>query len=146
MTRSNLSSSNVSLPFVPELDEPARRALQAEIAAAHELEVRFRDTASGGGATPLLTVIPAGVFEMGSTEQEFGHRPSEGPVHYQQIAEPFALGVYPVTAEEFAEFTRATDWRWRSDLITTQGRHPVINIRHGEAEAYCEWLSEQTGQ
>jgi formylglycine-generating enzyme required for sulfatase activity len=43
-------------------------------------------------------------------------------------------------------FERDTGWRWRPDLITSEGRHPVINIRHGEAEAYCAWLSEQTGQ
>lgn len=146
MSHSSPRSSNTALPFVPELDETQRQALQRQLGEHLGLSPIFRDRLAGGGATPELALIPAGVFEMGSSEQEFGHRPSEGPLHYQQIAEPFAIGVYPVTADEFAEFTRATGWCWRPDLITTEGRHPVINIRHGEAEAYCDWLSEQTGQ
>ncbi len=138
--------SAAPLPFVSDLDERERVRLQEAAAAEAGLAVRFRDPLRGGGEGPELTVIPAGVFEMGSHPEEFGHRRDEGPVHYQQIAEPFALGVYPVTAEEFARFERDTGWRWRPDLITTEGRHPVINIRHGEAEAFCAWLSERTGR
>ncbi|WP_052199635.1 formylglycine-generating enzyme family protein [endosymbiont of unidentified scaly snail isolate Monju] len=137
--------SSDRLSFVPDLDEAARQALQARTAEALGLPVRFRDPLDAGEA-PELAVIPAGMFEMGSPEHEFGHWAGEGPQHYQQITRPFAIGVYPVTAEEFAAFTRATGWRWRPDLITSEGRHPVINIRHGEAEAYCAWLSERTGQ
>ena len=131
---------------MPELDQGARLHLQAEAAHGLGISVRFADTMHGGNPGPVLTVVPPGVFEMGSPSDEFGHRAEEGPLHYQQVAEHFAIGVYPVTAEEFGCFERDTGWRWRSDLITSSGQHPVINIRHGEAEAYCHWLSDKTGQ
>ena len=140
------SANSPSLPFVPELDAQALAGLQQAAANAAAVAVEWSDRLDSGESGPRLRVIPAGVFEMGSPADEFGHRPEEGPIHYQQITEAFAIGVYPVTAEEFALFERATGWRWRSDLITSAGRHPVINIRHGEAEDYCAWLSEQTGQ
>ena len=134
------------LPFAPELSEADLRSLQLQTAAACGVQTVFRDRLASGGETPTVTVIPAGVFDMGSHADEFGHRKEEGPAHYQQVAESFAIGVCPVTAEAFALFERATGWHWRPDLITSEGHHPVINIRHGEAEAYCAWLSEQTGK
>ena len=137
---------NERRPFLPDLSESERQQLQRETAHALRLEPIFRDRLSVDSEGPELAVLPAGVFDMGSHPEEFGHRREEGPSHYQQIAQPFAIGIYPLTAEEFLAFERATAWRWRSDLITSEGRHPVINIRHGEAEAYCAWLSEQTGQ
>lgn len=112
----------------------------------HGLEHGFSDTLAVGGQGPKLAVIPPGVFEMGSPASEFGHRAEEGPLHYQQMIEAYAIGIHPVTAEEFAVFERDTGWRWRPDLIISSGRQPAINMRHAEAEAYCDWLSAQTGQ
>lgn len=80
------------LPFVPDLDEASRQALQVRTAEAFGLPVRFRDPLDAG-EVPELAVIPAGMFEMGSPEHEFGHREGEGPQHYQQITEIFAIGV-----------------------------------------------------
>lgn len=134
-----------SLPFVPDLHPEERVRLQAEAAAELDQDVLFHDHLEVGAPAPLMAVIPAGVFEMGSQDKEFGHRSDEGPVHYQQVTEAFAMSVHPVTADEFALFERDTGWRWRDDLITSEGDHPVINIRHPEAEAYCRWLREQTG-
>lgn len=134
------------LSFIPGLSVAERRALQQHTAAELSLSPAFRDPLATGGEGPRLMVVPAGIFDMGSHPEEFGHRSDEAPVHYQQIAEPFAIGVHPVTAEEFRRFERDTGWHWRPDLITSTGDHPVINIRHAEAEAYCEWLSGQTGQ
>lgn len=120
--------------------------MQLDEAERLGLPVFFRDELTDGVQAPLMAVIPPGVFEMGSTAEEFGHRPDEGPMHYQQMASAFAIGVHPVTAEEFAQYEKATGWHWRADLITSSGAHPVINIRHGEAEDYCRWLSDKTGQ
>lgn len=141
-----VSSPVSNLLFVHDLSVAPLRALQAQAAEAANLPVAFDDRLKIGGQGPRMRVIPPGVFEMGSPADEFGHRPEEGPLHYQQMAAPFAIGQVPVTADEFARFSEATGWVWRSDLIRSHGRHPVINVRHGEAEDYCHWLSEQTGQ
>ncbi len=142
---SAVSSSSVSLPFIPDLSAEQRVALQAKASQIAGVQPSFADVLRTTGQGPEMQVIPAGVFEMGSHHSEFGHRLEEGPAHYQQLAHHFAIGRYPVTADEFALFERDSGWRWRSDLIRTAGRHPVINIRHGEAEDYCRWLSDRSG-
>ena len=50
---------------------------------------------------PELVVVPAGEFLMGSPDSERGRFSEEGPVHRVTIGEPFAVGVYEVTFEEW---------------------------------------------
>lgn len=134
-----------SLPFLPDLSEQQRLQLQWDTAAAHGLSAAFHDSLADGSAGPQLMVIPAGGFEMGSGSEEFGHRPDEGPLRYEHVGRAFALGRCTITADEFALFEAATGWHWRSDLIVAEGDLPVMNIRTPDAEAYCRWLSAQTG-
>lgn len=58
---------------------------------------RFRD----GPDCPEMTVVPAGAFLMGSPKDEEGRCANEGPQHRVTIAQPFAVGVYPVTFAEW---------------------------------------------
>ncbi|MEJ2309566.1 MAG: formylglycine-generating enzyme family protein [Gammaproteobacteria bacterium] len=108
-------------------------------------QVHFHDRLRHGEPGPELFLIPAGRIEIGSGKREFGHRRCEEPRQLALVDRPFALGRFTVTADDWAQFQRATGWRFRSDLLTATGRHPVMNIRHAEAEAYCRWLSEETG-
>ena len=133
------------LPHVQELDVAALQSLQQAAAAAAGVSVAFRDALDDGGEGPQLCVIPAGTFEMGSPASEFGHRPEEAPVHYVALQRPFALGRFTITADEFALFQRDTGYRFRADLITATGGHPVMNIRIADAKRYCNWLSERSG-
>lgn len=135
-----------SLSFVPDLSAEERVRLQSQTAQALGLPTHFRDRLRDGGEGPEMVVIPPGMFEMGSPRTEFGHRPEEAPQVYVCIQRPLAFGRYVVTAEEWAVFQRDTGWRFRSDLIRAEGRHPVINIRIDEARRYCRWLSKQTGR
>ena len=82
---------------------------------------------------------------MGSPENEKG-RQGEERQHEGNIKQPFALGRYPVTFDEYDRFCRATgrDQPW--DEGCGRGRQPVINVSWYDAMAYCQWLSEQTGQ
>ncbi len=132
------------LPFLPDLDERERLNLQWRTAECHAHRVGFHDRTDI--PTPEMIVIPAGCFEMGAGHHEFGARIEETPQHYCAIERPFAMGRYCVTADEFACFATSTGWRWRPDLIRAHGRHPVINIRIADAEAYCNWLSTHSGQ
>ncbi len=140
------SFNEARLAHVEDLDVPALKALQQDAAAAAGLPVVFRDQLTDGSEGPQMCVIPAGSFEMGSPDTEFGHRPEEAPVHYVALQQSFALGRFTITADEFAVFQRDTGYRFRSDLITAHGRHPVMNLRIGDVRRYCAWLSECTGQ
>ena len=95
---------------------------------------------------PEMVVIPAGRFVMGSPESEAGRFDDEGPPHFVTIAEPFALGRYPVTFEEYDEFAASTGRGPPGDQGWGRGRRPVIDVSWDDAEAYVDWLSQRTGQ
>jgi formylglycine-generating enzyme required for sulfatase activity len=115
-------------------------------------------------ACPKMVIVPAGHFEMGSSDTEAGRGKDEGPVHHVKVSK-FALGKYEVTRGEFATFVKSTkystgescatleegmveerkgDWRV---LHYNQGvRYPIGCINWNDAQAYAKWLSRKTGK
>jgi formylglycine-generating enzyme required for sulfatase activity len=103
----------------------------------------------------------------------FGHPrvgyDNERPAHPVQLSH-YAVGRYPVTVGEFRRFVEATgyvteaekgdsawvwnrgdpgnkkDASWRNPYTDQDDNHPVICISWNDAKAYCDWLSEETGQ
>ena len=61
-------------------------------------------------ACPLMVVVPAGSFIMGSPSSEADRSDNEGPVHEVRIAEPFAVGVHEVTRGEYGQFVATTGY------------------------------------
>ncbi len=97
---------------------------------------------------PQMGVLPAGSFMMGSPESEVGGFSDEGPQHEVTINYRFAIGKYPVTRDEYAQFASETsaNSEWRSPGFTQTGSDPVVNVSWDDAKAYVRWLSEKTGQ
>lgn len=126
---------------------PAARVQARQQATAHALgrPVTFRDRLKSGGLGPEMVIIPAGEFLMGSPQNEAGRLPNEGPQHRVLIAQPFALGRYAVTFEEYDQFCAATAREKASDWGWGRGQRPAISISWREARAYCDWLSQETG-
>lgn len=137
--------SRLQCPYVNELPPAQVTHLQQQCASVLGQAVQFRDTLQSGSLGPVLSIIPPGRFDMGSDAQEFGHQPSEYPQHLVTINQPFAIGIYPVTTEEFEQFREATEWQLRPGLIWHKGLYPAINVRIQDARLYLQWLSEQTG-
>lgn len=113
---------------------------------------------------PELVYIPGGNFFMGSSPGQGVSR--ERPLHLVSL-DSFALGRYPVTVAEYLRFVAATgrhapDWMdedssfhldngsdshyQRVAVDPEQDRHPVVGVSHEDAEAYCQWLSDLTGE
>ncbi|MCA1979445.1 MAG: formylglycine-generating enzyme family protein [Thiobacillus sp.] len=135
-----------ALPDTFSLGEGAIRALQIEAANALGLaDTHFHDALNDRTAAPEVAVIPAGAFEYGAAPAEAAPA-QDKPRRAALIDRTFALGVYPVTTEEFEAYARATGWRPREDLLWLSGRKPVINVRQTDARDYCAWLSAETGQ
>ena len=132
--------------FLPELSPVEIKELQRTTAEALKIPVYFSDQLKTGGLGPELAVIPAGQYEMGSSPTEFGHSRTEYPQHYTHITKAFAIGRFPVTADDFERFCANTEWSHRKELIWSTGNEPVINIRMADAVYYLDWLSEQTGE
>ena len=114
-----------------------------------------------------MIVLPAGDVMMGSPETERGRSNEEGPQHRVTIANPFAIGKFPMTRGEFAAFVKDTgyraeggcdvwsgsEWRhlpdrsWRSPSALDQDdRHPVVCVNWHDAREYAAWLSKKSGK
>ena len=102
-----------------------------------------------GPACPKMVVVPAGSFMMGTSPSEEGRDDDEGPVHRVTISEPFAVGVYAVTFDEWDACVRdggGCGGYWPDDEGWGRGRRPVINVSWEDARAYVSWLSVETGE
>lgn len=104
----------------------------------------LRDRLSSGAQGPEMVAIPAGSFVMGSPPQEKG-RYSDESTHLVRIDQPFAIGKYEVTFQDYDLFASATGRASPNDQGWGRGRQPVINVSWQDATAYAEWLSKQTG-
>ena len=94
--------------------------------------------ANAGPSIPEMVTISGGTFRMGSSAY------AERPVHTVTI-QPFSLGKYEVTFEQYDAFARATGRPLPADEGWGRGRRPVINVTWIDAVAYTEWLSGRTG-
>jgi formylglycine-generating enzyme required for sulfatase activity len=138
---------HITLPAIKSIhgwSAPQVQELQKQTVQALNMKVDFRDNLKGGGQGPLMVVILAGRFQMGSPDTELGRKKDERQ-HEVEIA-PFAMGKYPVTFEEYDRFTEVTRRKKPSDEGWGRGRRPVINVSWFDAVAFTGWLSEQTGQ
>jgi formylglycine-generating enzyme required for sulfatase activity/TPR repeat protein len=101
----------------------------------------FRDCAD----CPELVVVPAGGFWMGSPESEDGHSSSEGPVHSVAVRQPFAIGKYEVTSDEWGACVADGGCNNYRPKYADRGSLPVTGVSYWDAKAYTEWLSRKTG-
>ena len=121
---------------VPDADSPPSRP------------IRPGDIIQDCAQCPQMVLVPAGEYLMGSPDSESERFSGEGPMHPVTIGEPFAVGVYEVTFEEWDACVRSGgcagyrphDERWG------RGERPVINVSWTDAQSYVEWLSGRTGK
>ena len=156
----NLAASRGEAAAVKERGALSARMTPQQVAAAQELARLWRPGESLAAkyppgtrlrdcdGCPEMIVAPAGRFDMGSPSSEKGRANDEGPVHEVRIPEPFAVGLYEVTFEEWDACVqgggcngyRPDDEGWG------RGRRPVIHVSWEDAQAYVRWLRERTGK
>ncbi|WP_058556215.1 formylglycine-generating enzyme family protein [Thiohalocapsa sp. ML1] len=107
--------------------------------------VLLRDTLKDGSPGPEMIMLPDGSFKMGSPPGEPARWDDEGPQREVRIA-PFAIGRTEVTFAEYDRFAEATGRYKPYDSGWGRGDRPVINVSWNDAQAYAEWLSDQTGE
>jgi formylglycine-generating enzyme required for sulfatase activity len=157
-TRINVSraSSNDEIPWVSstliaELSFGAAAASQPSTPASHGLPVppplpaplsyKAGDIIQDCPDCEQMVVIPAGSFDMGSSES------FEGPVHHVTFAKPFAIGLREVTFEEWDACIVAGGCKYRpDDHGWGRGDRPVIDISWLDAKDFLKWLSDKAGQ
>jgi sulfatase modifying factor 1 len=87
--------------------------------------------------------IPGGTFEMGDTFAE--GLPNEFPVHTVTL-DDYYLSATEVTFDQYDAFCEATGRRKAGDEGWGRGALPVINVHWEDVNAFCRWLSEETGR
>jgi len=91
---------------------------------------------------PHMLVVPPGKFIMGSTKSE-GTDFSQ-PQHDVAIAQPFAVGKFELTFDEWDHCYAAGGCLWVSDGNLGRGGKPVMALTWDEAKQYVSWLSKLT--
>jgi formylglycine-generating enzyme required for sulfatase activity len=118
------------------------------LSPAQEQALKPTNTFQECSKCPVMTVVPAGGFFMGSPTTEPGRDSNEGPQHPVTIAAQFAVGRYEVTFDEWNACVadggcngyKPSDEGWGG------GRQPVINVSWEDANAYVTWLAKKTGK
>jgi formylglycine-generating enzyme required for sulfatase activity len=95
-----------------------------------------------------LVQIPAGRFRMGSPSEEKDRAANEGPRHTVESSQPFHMGVYAVTQEEYQKvmgvnpsyFSSGGMGKGRVAGLDTR-RFPVEQVSWHDAVAFCNQLS-----
>ena len=102
-----------------------------------------RDRLADGSMGPLMVALPAGDFSMGSAG--LGGERDEQPEHSVRVG-GFLIGANEVTFADYDRFARATGRRLPGDFGWGRARRPVVDVSWGDAQAYAQWLSRQTGR
>jgi formylglycine-generating enzyme required for sulfatase activity len=86
---------------------------------------------------PEMVAVPAGTFQMGSSED-----PTERPVH-QVSVRAFSIGKYPVTVREWNACSAQAICRF---VATGEDQEPVRNVSWTDAKEYAAWIAKTTGK
>jgi formylglycine-generating enzyme required for sulfatase activity len=126
----------------------SRSSIPCPLSAEKERALKPKDTFKECAACPEMVVVPAGSFMMGSPPDEPERNAEEGPQHEVTFANPFAVGRFAVTFDEWD--LCATDGGCKhqpaDEKSWGRGRRPVVNISWDDAKAYVAWLSHKTGK
>ena len=134
---------------------------------------QFTDGLKHGARGPQMVVVPHGAFRMGAAAGDDEADDVERPQHAVHFARGFAMSITEVTVGDFRRFINATgretraerrgysmayDERsgnfvrvsgvdWRSDHAGNPAApdQPVLHVSARDADAYAQWLSEQSG-
>jgi formylglycine-generating enzyme required for sulfatase activity len=104
----------------------------------HSRRPLCHDSLAAAGEGPVMALVPAGAFDMGSTASA-----EEQPVHHVTIGAPFAVSVYEVSQGEFKQYCESTHRQCPSQPWAGDD-YPVVNVSWDDARAYVDWLSSVT--
>jgi formylglycine-generating enzyme required for sulfatase activity len=95
---------------------------------------------------PLMVIIPSGRYGMPMPPIDQGRPFSEGENRLVIITEPFAVGKFEVTFDEWSACVRDGKCPEVEDEGWGRGKHPVINVSWTDADRYTRWLAQKTGK
>jgi formylglycine-generating enzyme required for sulfatase activity len=97
-----------------------------------------KDQDLGNGIKLEMVYVPAGNFMMGSPSGEGSD--NERPQHQVTIAQPFYMGKYPITQEQYQAVMGNKPYSFKG------AKRPVEQVTWNDAVNFCQKLSEKTGK
>ncbi len=94
----------------------------------------------GNGAKMQLALIPAGKFTMGLSAGEPLRDPDAVPEHQVAITEPFYMGIYTVTQDQYQQVMGTNPSSFKG------ANNPVESVSWDDAMEFCKKLSQKTGK
>jgi formylglycine-generating enzyme required for sulfatase activity len=137
-----------AIPCISPVHAQTPHAATAPLSAAQEGALKAGDKLQECAKCPVMLVVPAGSFIMGSPANEPDRHSNEGPQHKVTIATQFAVGQYEVTFNQWDACVAAggcDDYK-PSDAGWGRRTRPVINVSRNNANAYVAWLTKKTGK
>jgi formylglycine-generating enzyme required for sulfatase activity len=124
------------------------QAANAPLAAAQERALKPGDTFQECSKCPVMMVVPAGSFMMGSPAGEPDRFSNEDPQHKVTIASQFAVGRYELRFDEWDACIADGGCNGYKPPDQGWGREdrPAINVSWVDAHAYVSWLAKKTGK
>jgi len=114
---------------------------------AAERALQPKDSFTECSGCPEMVVVPAGMFPMGSPEDEPGRKATESPQHTVTIAPAFAVSRFEVTFDEWDVCVAMRGCEYQPpDEGWGRGSRPVINVSWEDAQQYAGWLARRTGK
>ncbi len=161
----------VQLRLEPDLIRPYEQQLkQAQTYGIYAVFDVFSDNLSDQGQGPAMVVMPVGSFFMGRADGPKYQKPA----HWVNFKTAFAVSQHEISVEEFARFIHATGYKttaeqlnrsviynprtgrfknkhginWRHDYLgkRADSNLPVIHVSWSDANAYANWLAQQTDE
>ncbi|MDJ0676884.1 MAG: bifunctional serine/threonine-protein kinase/formylglycine-generating enzyme family protein [Calothrix sp. MO_167.B42] len=125
---------------------------RGKIINSRNLQAKYFVEDLGDGVTLKMVQIPGGTFTMGSPESEQDSLSREKPQH-QVIVEPFFMGKYVVTQEQYQVIMGKNPSDFKNETIKQpfgrQNRNknrPVETVSWYDAVEFCDRLSKATGK
>ncbi|NKB98328.1 MAG: SUMF1/EgtB/PvdO family nonheme iron enzyme [Pseudomonadales bacterium] len=101
----------------------------------------IQDALKRGGKGPEMVILPDGQFVMGDANGSLSEKPERTVV----ITQPFSMSKVEVTVADYLAFTGATGHPVHAKMDRDDPSHPANYVSFKDAEAYADWLSDQTG-
>ncbi|NNE37295.1 MAG: SUMF1/EgtB/PvdO family nonheme iron enzyme, partial [Gammaproteobacteria bacterium] len=140
------AEESISDSEVAAVDTPVESAPAPEVtpeSGATSTVNEFTDSLSDGSNGPMMVVVPAGSFEMGSSGSSSSAE--ERPRHNVRV-DSFAMSKHEITFAEYEKFATATGRSIPDNLYMEKETHPVIYVSWDDAFYYTRWLSDETGE
>jgi formylglycine-generating enzyme required for sulfatase activity len=124
---------------------PQGERLERKASASVNVVAPLRTLLNLAPGIPMeLVRIPAGEFLMGSdTKKDSQARDDETPQHKVTLDE-YWIGKTPVTNAQYAVYAKAAGKKF--EMPKGKENHPVVDVTWNDAAAFCQWLSQASGQ